>query len=280
MKSSESNCVDTALRQLAADDALEMPDRRLEERLWRTLRSRPARWFELRTVGRWVAALLLCVTIAGLALGAVGGLGALSAWWYSIRVDGQESGGQVTGDGERAHEFVTEDGVQVRVWVGRREIPGGGHGTSVRIQEQGANTLEEEVEEHVEAVNSSTVAPRFPSSHAAGARVLHAWTDSSGRRKTLLLETLPKARSSRLLLHEIDSTDPLPIAQVLETARPIGAGGIVKIEDLGDGALLVELSDGRGWEIAVIVGAGDSQSLTKPEEIVSPSGRVRVQMGD
>lgn len=285
MSSSERDIVDLGLERLASEDSLEMPDPVLEERLMREARgSRRAMPRLLRPRGalQWVASLTMFLGVAGIAVGATFGIQALKQWWFTVSVDGVETGEVVEGDGTRHVNYTTGDGVEVNVWVGRRELPGEGTQTRVKIREEDEWRVEEDVHEVREAGPGEQLPEpeRFPASIIDQAEVLHTWVDASGAPKSLLLVSEPRKAHSLLLVHEIDSEEEAPVSLVLRTARPIRAGGRVEIEELEAGALSVTINDGHGWGIAVVLDASSESPSVGDGEFVSPSGRVRVNVGD
>ena len=187
----------------------------------------------------------------------------------------------MTGDGERSAHFTTDDGTEVSVSVARRELPGAGEETRIHVVEDGGVT---ELEEELHVVrDGSEGAPapeeRFPSAAVADLEPVHTWTDREGRALELYLDDDPGGHGSRVLLLDRSDDGPQPVTLVVRTARRIGGGGRVKIEELADGALFIELEDGRGWALAVAL-AGSSGALPEADEYVSPSGRVRVRVDD
>ena len=301
MKSSHAKRLEEALEIIAQDDALEFPDARLEERLKRShgnVGSLGNRFGGARPPLSRVAGLLLFFALSGLAVGSTLGFERLKAWWYSIQIDGEEVSG-VAEDGEpQVIHYVSEDGYRVSVRVERTQLGERGVRTQFDALEQSAGQVlltsevtEETLDEDAQGQASTPrrdadgaqlrAGRRFDPSVLEEASVLHTWTTTSGERRSLWLGPDLDGDGSWLLLERPDTELEGPVELVLSTARPIAAGGQVSIQQLENGALLVELADGHGWEIALSIAApGHQNTVPGAAEFTTPSGRVRVQTGD
>ena len=266
--------VDRALQSLAAQDSLELPDPRLAQRLQRAARLGQDRGWRPR-LHSIVAGCALLLGLTGVAIGATVGLDGLKAWWYHIVIDGEERSGTMEDDGTQHVEYTSPDGVRVTVKVEHQALPGLGSRTSVAVREESADGVEEEEFESVLGEDTAQE-ERFARQVLEQAQALHTWTAADGTRNSLWLDSDPDADGSRLLLEELDSQRERPVRLVLRTARRITGGGMVQIEELPGGVLEVEIDDGHGWAIAVVLGG-----VPAPEqEFTTPSGRVRVNVGD
>jgi|GEM_PF-3577758 len=274
MKKERPDAADAVFEALKRDDALELSDRDAGERLERELaRIRPAGG--ARAARRWATAAAVLVVATSAAMGAGLGWEAVSRWWYRFTIDGQEFGGVVEGDGQREHHYTTDDGVDVHVKVGRRSLEGGGVETRASIEARGEHGEDEDVLVRQEVPGEAAQSPweRLPVEGAAGAQPLHSWKVADGSQRALLLGVDPEGLGSRLLLRVRDAADELSLYLVQRTARPIGPGGRVDVEELGDGLLQVRLSDGHGWELEVLLGASGPPILG---ELRSPHGRLEL----
>ena len=99
-------------------------------------------------------------------------------------------------------------------------------------------------------------------------------------RHSLWMGPDPAGPGARLLALEHDSGAARPVALVLRTPRPIERDGSVSIVELEYGGLEVEITDGRGWEVAVTLGPAEPTGRAAVEQFTTPSGRVNVQFGD
>jgi len=285
MNSPDLDPLDEALRCLARDDALELPDASLNERLLRAANARAklsSRVRPRRSAWSRAAVLAFVIGASGLAIGSTVGFERIRAWWYSIVIDGQEVNGTLDGDGTRQVDYLTHDGYRVSVRVGRRELDGHSVQTSIDVSEVGEHTIERTFEEVVMPAPGAVLPEpaRFSRVALEDAEMLHSWTDGGGVRWSVWLGPDPDGPGARLLVEDVDSREPMPVRMALRTARTIGAGGHVSIRELSGGILDVSLSDGRGWEIAILVAGSDGEGLTGPGEFSTPSGRVQIRVGD
>ncbi len=267
--------VDAALELLRADDHLELPPP------FRPRAPRAARRSRLLPT-------LAVVLGLSAAAAATGGLETLRTWWYSITVDGQRVEGFARGDGERTAEFVTADGCRVTVRVvstdeGRRKR------TGIQVTQEGpGRRLEQDVETTLVEPLDEREAGGAPTEEGLSRRALvggdklHEWIDPGGVRWALYVTDDPEASGSRLLLHEVESDGPRPVALLGRTASPLAEGAQAEVTEHADGEVRVVIDDGRGAVFELMVASGrDGPPTTRPAtEYVSPDGQIRVRVDD
>ncbi|MEQ8767072.1 MAG: hypothetical protein RL885_24385 [Planctomycetota bacterium] len=262
--------VDAALSRLREDDTLERADLTLEARLRRRFRRRrSSNWL------RRAAALLIGLGLTAAAVEATVGLDRLTGWWYSITIDGHVAEGVVPSDGERRFEYTTQDGCHVTVEVRRRRK--GAHGTetgiSVRREGPGART-EMQVETHE---TTDVPAPRLvPRTALEGATRLHDWVDPRGTRRALYWQHAPGG-GGELLIEEVDSHAALPVRSIGQPELGPGKGTAASIVEDGDGGLSIELSAGASWRYEL--GFSSVPHRERPTELVTPDGKIKVEVG-
>ncbi|MFT5478144.1 MAG: hypothetical protein ACI8Y8_003507, partial [Planctomycetota bacterium] len=214
MNAPDLDPVDEALECLARDDALELPDPRLNERLLRAAhaRSRP-RFFGQGAGWSRAAVLAIVVGVSGLAVGSSVGLDTLKAWWYSIVIDGREVNGTLDGEGASQLEYLSEDGYRVSVRVGRREIADSGTQTSIHVSEEGHGTVEHTVEKIMRPGSGGEMPrlDRLSREALEGAHLLHTWMDPAEVRWALWMGADPDGPGCRLLLEDVDSVEEWPV---------------------------------------------------------------------
>jgi len=282
-RSRSIDAVDAALESLRGDDRLELPDPRVERRLVRwadeLVEGRTPGRSTTRSVARVAALAATFAVLLGGSLWATVGIEGLRRWWYSIHVDGEHVAGEVEGSGGRAFEFTTPDGYAVHVRIERSPAPGPER-TRVAVRETGPDELSEEVWELGDA--EALPIDRHPLELVEDARPLHRWIAGTGAEHELYLIDDPERPGEAgdwLVVRDRDAPADRAVRRIQVLARSIGPRGRVDVVERADGTLAVELADGRGWACALELDHA-SERRAGPTEMTTPSGRVRVELGD
>lgn len=261
--------VDQALELLREDGRAELPDPRLEQRLRQAHgRNRSRRPFGL------VAAAVVILSLFG-ATYAAGGLEGLRNWWYRIVIDGNEVTGEVDGDGVRRFEHVTADGARVQVEVADRFDAEGTRRTGIRVHQQAPGRVEEDV---AEFQSGGPEEDRLPAQVLRGREPVHTWSTADGSQRALFLLPGERGDETLILMYQPDSEDPLPVRRLGRVRRGLEQIEHARIEVTPDGGATLSLDDGRGWEhvLKLVI----HQATSPDKELVTPDGRVRVEVGD
>jgi hypothetical protein len=153
---------------------------------------------------------------------------------------------------------------------------GRGH-TRIDVREVGRGTVEETSFEQRAATSGTAY---LPAARVAGLTPLHRWLDTGGAPCELFLSAEGLQAGSTLWVRETARPAQACVRALGSLPATFGPGGSVLLRERAGGALEVELDDGRGFALALVLRDPAGEGAEGPQGLRTPSGRVDVRWGE